>query len=270
MAERGLVPRALWDLPQEVAVWLQGLAEEIGACFGDHPEGVYLHGSLAMTGFCAASSDVDLLVAVESRPEAGEIACLRRLLLRRSGHPYDVELSVLARPDRHPWRHPSPFSWHYSELWRDAMAREEAGGPPAALPAVDEDLAAHFTMVRARGRRLCGLPIEAAFPEVPRQDFLDAVFTPDADRRFESVRAEPVDGVLNLCRIGLFAYEGSLASKLEGGLWAISRDAPGEHEVIHRALHGYRTGEPVSWTDEELRRFTRTWTRAIARRLRES
>ncbi len=148
------------------------------------------------------------------------------------------------------------------------MAREEAGGPPAGLPPVDEDLAAHVTMVRARGRSLCGLPIEAAFPEVPPRDFLDAVFTPDVDRRCESVRAEPVDCVLNLCRIGLYAYEGSLASKIEGGLWALSCDAPGEHEVIRRALHGYRTGEPVSWTDEELRRFTRTWTRAIARRLR--
>lgn len=104
---------AFRDLPQQVAGWLQDLAQEIGACFGHHLEGIYLHGSLAMTGFCAASSDVDLLVAVESRPAAGETACLRRLLLSKSEHPYDVELSVLARADRYPWRHPSPFSWHF-------------------------------------------------------------------------------------------------------------------------------------------------------------
>ena len=31
----------------------------------------------------------------------------------------------------------------------------------------DKDLAAHFTVIRARGRCLCGLPIDEVFGEVP-------------------------------------------------------------------------------------------------------
>lgn len=259
----------LSGLPEGVERWLDALVNAIGACLGTNLEGVYLHGSLAMGSFFPESSDVDLLLAVEAPPMPRQIACLRDLLLLRSGKPYAVELSVMARAERFPWRHPSPFSWHYSEHWRAAMAAEAAGSARAPLPATDHDLAAHLTMLRARGRVLRGAPIDAAFPEVPRGDFLDAVFTRDEATCLRSLRESPLDGILNLCRLGLYACEGRLASKREGASWALAEPRTPEPAMVRRALQAYEAGEEGRWENQELRRFGRAFTRAVGRWLGE-
>ncbi len=251
---------------EPVEDWLGRLVDALAACLGPNLEGVYLHGSLAMGCFAAASSDVDLVLAVAAPLAEGDRAALRDLLLSRSGRPYPVELSVMTREERFPWRHPAPFSWHYSEAWRSAMAAEAAGGPTAPLPARDPDLAAHITMLHARGRPLRGMPLAAAFPEVPRRDFLDAVFTRDAGACLDSLRKAPVDGVLNLCRLGLYARTGRLGSKREGGVWALRQGDLPEPASVRRALGRYEAGEAGeegSWSDEELSRFASAWTRRV-------
>ncbi len=260
---------AFGDLPKDVGPWLRRLVEDIAACFAVAPDGIYLHGSLSMGSFRLGSSDVDLLVAVQNRPEADDIGRLRSLLLGRSGQPYDVELSILSQAERFPWRHPAPFSWHYSEAWRDAMRSEQNGGPAAGMPPADPDLAAHLTMLRARGRALYGLPVALAFPEVPRRDFLDAVLAPDEESCLESLRADPVDGILNLLRLGLYAREGRLGSKLEGAGWALGLEAWGDSDAVRRALASYQAGRAGVWADAELRRLARTWTTAIGHWLGE-
>lgn len=241
------------------------IAEATRECLGENLEGVYLHGSLAMGDFAPGSSDIDLLLAVRVRPLAREIACLRDLLLDRSGRPDPIELHVMAKSERFPWRHPAPFSWHYSEMWRAAMASEAAGGQAAPLPATDPDLAAHVVMLHARGRVLFGPPIAATFPEVPRGDFLDAVHTPDAARAAEEVVRDPIDGVLNLCRLALYACEGRLPTKREGAHWAMAaRWAPGP-DVVRAALEAYDTGRSsLHAAQEDLRSFARAWTAVIA------
>ncbi len=248
----------------QVEDWLARLVDAFAACLGPNLEGVYLHGSLAMGCFVAGSSDVDLLLAVAASPTAREREALRDLLLRWSGRPYAVELSVMTRAERFPWRHPSPFSWHYSEAWGRVMASEAAGGPLAPLGATDADLAAHITMLQARGRWLKGVPISAAFPEVPRQDFLDAVFTRDARDCLHRLRGAPVDGVLNLCRLGLYALQGSLGSKREGGVWALLQGGLPELGSVRKALAAYEAGEDESWSEPELWRFARSWTQAVS------
>ena len=196
------------------------LVAAIGDCLGDNLEGVYLHGSLAMGCFYEGSSDVNLLVAIERPLAPAQRLCLRDLLLTRSGRPY----------------------LDYSEDWRPAMAAEAAGGALAPLPATDPDLAAHVAMRHHRGRVLVGRPIGAAFPAVPREAFLDAVFTPDPGATLATLRQEPVDGILNLCRLGLYARTGRYGSKREGALWALAEpEAPGCLSVA-RALAAYEAG----------------------------
>ncbi len=134
----------------DAEVFVDELAAEIRTCFGAQLDGIYLHGSLATGSFQRGSSDIDLLLTVDMPPDPETVAGLRALLLTRSGHPYDIELSLLSHADRFPWRYPPPFTWHFSERWRPALEIEAAGGPAAAMPPRDPDLAAHIAMLRAR------------------------------------------------------------------------------------------------------------------------
>ncbi len=263
MAERSL---DLVGLPWAIAAWLSDIVEAISSCLGPNLEGVYLHGSLAMGCFHAGTSDVDLLLGVGRSLRNEERDSLRDLLLARSGDPHPAELTVLTRADRFPWRHPMPFDLHYSELWRPAFAAEAAGGPRVVQPAGDGDLAAHVAMLLARGRRLRGEPIETAFLAVPRRDFLDAVFTSDAGEALAELRRTPVDGILNLCRLGLYARTGKLGSKREGAIFALAEPGLPELQTVARALAAYESGnESVGWDEPELRRFATEWTEAVAR-----
>ncbi len=129
--------------------------------------GLYLHGSLAMGCFNPGASDIDLLLVVDhALPPAGRPG-LADYLLGRSGSPHPIELSVLTTSGRRPWRHPSPYDFHYSEDWREKVTTLRASGhtPP---PGVDADLAAHITVLSRRGRCLQGRPITEVFPAVPR------------------------------------------------------------------------------------------------------
>lgn len=54
------------------------------------------------------------------------------LLLASSGAPYPVELTLLTIGQLHPWRHPTPIEFHYSESWRTSLA---SNSPPATYPA---------------------------------------------------------------------------------------------------------------------------------------
>ena len=251
----------------ELPGWrLQDLVAGIGDCLGANLEGVYLHGSLAMGDYFPGSSDIDLLLAVHMPPGAQEIGHLRDFLLARSGRPDPIELTVMTAAERFPWRHPAPFSWHYSEAWRAAMATQAAGGPAPALPATDPDLAAHVTMLWATGRVLYGVPIADAFPQVPREDFLDAVYTRDVARAAAELSREQVDGVLNLCRLGLYACEARLGSKREGALWALADARAAEPAMVREALTAYEAGQASGlWLGEDLRRFAAIWTAAVAR-----
>ena len=68
--------------------------------------------------------------------------------------------------DTDAWQHPCLHELHYGEAHRDQFS--ETGYVPRA--GQDEDLAAHFTVARARGVDLLGnYPIEK-LPEIPRLD----------------------------------------------------------------------------------------------------
>ena len=236
------------DQMKAVEAQLERIVSGLRARLGETLLGVYLHGSLAMSGFNPRHSDIDLL-AVTRQPLPPEGKCsTAALLLEVSRQPAPVEISVLAWDDLHPWQHPARFDLHYSESWRERYTQALAGEAVdtagiearAAQPRpTDGDLAAHVTVVRARGRVLYGLPIAEVFPVVPAADYLNSI---DADLEWAQSQANPAYQTLNVCRTMAFLADGGVRSKAEGGVWGLAHLPESFHSLIQAALAVYQRG----------------------------
>ena len=247
--------------PAAVRRQIGALLESLRDLLGRNLIAVYLHGSLANGDFRPASSDIDLLVLTEQPLVRDTKLGLAQTLLDRSGKPSPVELSVLARDDLTPWRHPAPYQFHYSEQWRERLTAGTRStgwlGWPDGAAGTDRDLAAHVAMARAHGVALLGPPPADLLPEVPRTDLLDALLY-DIGEAERVIADHPVYFALNLSRGLRYARDGALLGKEAGGAWALSI-LPEEHAaVVSRAL-ATRRGEPLpeEWDASALRRFAR-------------
>ena len=224
--------------------------------------GVYLHGSLAMDCFNFQRSDIDLLVVTRRTLTPRIRSSVACALLTLSLAPAPVELSVIKRADLRPWRHPCPYDFHFSESWRGNFERflAEPAYRWAAPERGDPDLAGHITVLRSRGKVLCGPPIEKVFPEIPRADFLDSilgdVLSPEFGIAGETI--SPVYMILNVCRTLAYLRIGQILSKAEGGEWAL-RNIPLQHRaIVESALAAYREdGDDKALETTDLTAFRR-------------
>ncbi len=232
------------DCPQDVRKQVEGFVDAVRRILVDNLVGVYLHGSLAMGAFNPRRSDIDLLVItrhsmpVETKREIAE------MLRRSSGIPSDIEISLVRQSDLDPWEHPTPFDYHYSEMWREDTERDLATGEWrrwGERTHRDPDLAAHVGMTANRGICLYGEPIPDVFPQVPAEHFIASIMEV-FDSEEQLMADDPVYFVLNACRAYAYLLEGHVYSKDEGGVWAL-RVLPEEHrELVTRALEIYRRG----------------------------
>ena len=119
----------------------------------------------------------------------------------------------------------------------------------------DPDLAAHMTIVHARGICLVGPPITEAFPVIPREDYIAAIRGDIDDARLH-MRDNPVYFILNACRVAAYLRDGIICSKDEGGAWALHALSAAYHTLIAQALAIYR-GEKADGivSEAELERF---------------
>lgn len=224
------------EAPQAVRRQVADLLAGLRAVLDGDLVGLYLHGSLAMGCYNPQRSDLDL-IAVSRRdltPEATE--ALTRLFLTLSRRPPPLEFHLLHMADLAAWRFPPPFRFHYSEGWR---RRYEEGTALAMMDDVDPELAAHLTILHHRGIALDGPPIGEIFPAVRPADDLASILA-DGRAAAERLPENPVYGVLTLCRVLAYAAEGLIASKEEGGAWALARLPAEDRAVVVQALAIYR------------------------------
>ncbi len=253
------------NAPAAVRRQATNLVKGLRATLGENLLGVYLHGSLAMGCFNPQRSDLDVLAVTLERLAPNGRPLLARWLLRLSGVPAPIEISVLNRADLHPWQHPAPFDFHYSEDWRDrTLAHLESGAwPEDTLLPRDPDLAAHIQVTLARGLCLWGAPAAAVLPPVPAEDYTDSIL---ADFRWgrELLGINPVYFVLNACRVRAFLEDGRILSKAEGGAWGLEHLAPALRPTISRALRVYR-GDAASedWDKTALEAFAEAMAHEI-------
>jgi hypothetical protein len=253
------------NCPTAVRDQLEGLSSALSHILAEHLVGIYLHGSLALGSFNPEDSDLDLLV-VSQHPLS--VDTKRRAigqLLSRSQQPRPIEISFLRQADLHPWRYPTPYDLHYSEMWRAQNERELASDAWRSwndTQRADSDLAAHMTILTQRGICLTGAPIAAIFPSVPRHDYLASVMD-DVLGAIDTIAEQPVYAILNACRTYAYLRDGAIFSKAEGGAWAL-RAMPLEwHRLIDTTLAVYRGEQASASVDTALLEGFAAYMRAI-------
>lgn len=207
--------------------------------FGDNLVGIYLHGSAAMGCFNPASSDIDLIVVIKDVLDFDKRRAYIDDMVRLNARApkKGLEVSVVRREVCDPFVYPTPFEFHFSPMYLDACVN----APDEYARSVghsDPDLAAHFTVIRERGRVLLGEGIPAVFGEVDGKYYMDSIWT-DVSGSESDILSEPVYIVLNLARVLAYTREGLVLSKAEGGKWALDNLPREFMPVVEGALCEY-------------------------------
>lgn len=230
-----------------------------GRVFGEKLTGVYLHGSMAFGCYNPLKSDIDFIVAVNSPVSAEEkteyVAGLIELESRADSPQKGIEMSVVREDVCRCFVYPTPFELHYSDAHRERFLADPEEFC-RTMYGTDRDLAAHFTVIRAVGRTLCGKPIEEVFGEVKREYYLDSIMY-DVESAARDIAGDPIYAVLNLCRSAAFVRGGGVLSKAEGAVKAAANIPRRYLPVVNAAAESYRGNSnfPRDISAELLREF---------------
>ena len=241
-------------LPQTESL-IREFVERSRSILGDDLAGIYLHGSAVMGCFNPEKSDIDLIIAV-SRPMSDDVkreymdmvvGCSAR------GPAKGIEMSVVLREVCRPFVYPTPYELHFS-VGHLEWYEEDPDDYIRRMNGVDRDLAAHFTIIRARGRRLYGVPVEEMFGEVPAGDYMDSIWNDIAEAP-EQITEDTMYLTLNLARVLAYREEGLVLSKREGGEWAL-RNLPAEYRpLVADALREYTENAKPAYDEALARRY---------------
>ena len=223
----------------------EGFARRSAEILGDRLVGVYLHGSAVMGCFNPDRSDIDLIVVVDRPlPDAVKKTYMDMVTgFSAMGPAKGIEMSVVTAGVCRPFAYPTPFELHFSVMHLK-WYREDPDGYIRGMNGVDRDLAAHFTVIRQRGRCLCGASIPEVFAPVPVRDYMDSILR-DVSGAEEEIAEDPMYLTLNLARVLAYKEEGLVLSKREGGEWA-TRNLPERFRpLIMDAMRDYTENEDV-------------------------
>ncbi len=235
------------------------------AVCGEDLVGLYVHGSLALGGFCWEHSDIDWLMVSRTAPSQQQKEQLMGELLKLEAlaPPKGLEMSWLLWEDCRRMPHPMPFVLHYSPMHRQ-RCQQDLAAYCAGMNGTDRDLAAHITVVRTACRTLWGPPPEQVFAPVPREAYLDSILY-DVEGAEEEIGQSPVDGVLNLCRVLGYLREGKVLSKEQAAHWAQKALPKKDAELARQAwqLHCGCAEAGPHWNEAQLRDFARRMLRQL-------
>lgn len=201
-------------IPESAITQLEALAEQLQLTLEESLLGLILHGSAASSGFEIERSDLDVLAIVDGQLTPLQREKIGKAILLISNEPHPLEFSVVAKQDLDKWVHPCKHQFHYGEDKREQFST----GRYKPEASADEDLAAHFTIARARGVDLLGsYPLER-LPIVPRGDYLSAILS-DFEWAQKQNEDLTVYTLANACRTMAYLESGALLSKSEGLEW---------------------------------------------------
>ena len=212
---------------------------------GENLVGVYLHGSAVMGCFQPKKSDLDFIVVVKDAvADVNKKAFLEMVTkLNAQGPAKGIEMSIVKREACAPFLYPTPFELHFSVGCLNWYL-EDPEGFIQKMNGTDKDLAAHFTVIRARGKCLYGASIEEVFGQVPREAYVDSIWY-DVEGALEEIAENTTYLTLNLARVLVYLREDQVLSKQEGGEWGLRNLPEKYHELLREALKEYQGGEPA-------------------------
>ena len=221
----------------------------------DNLAGVYLHGSAVMGCYQPKKSDLDFLVVVkENMTDADKRAFMDSIImLDMAGPAKGIEMSIVTRDACNPFVYPTPFILHYSRM-HAAWYRRDPEDYIRKMNGTDRDLAAHFTVIRSRGRCLYGEPVGEVFGEVPEADYVDAMWY-DIGEAEEEITENPMYLILNLARVLAYLKEKKVLSKKEGGEWGLETLPEEYRPLLRSAMREYAEGTNEQYDAETAKRY---------------
>ncbi|MCR5459688.1 MAG: DUF4111 domain-containing protein [Acetatifactor sp.] len=232
---------------------------------GDNLTGVYLHGSAVMGCYNPEKSDVDLIVVVnDSLSDDVKRKFMDMIMtLNDEGPAKGIEMSIVRKADCNPYLYPTPFELHFSAM-HVGWYRDNPEDYIKKMKGTDADLAAHFTIIQKRGKRLYGAPIDEVFAIVPQADYVDSIWNDIADAE-EEITDHPTYLTLNLARVLAYLKDGLVLSKKEGGEWALNNVPDSYHRLIKAALSEYAGAMDLSYDAELAKDYAGYMVGEIAR-----
>ena len=221
----------------------------------DKLAGIYLHGSAAMGCYQPKKIDLDFMVVVREALTDDEKRAYMDMVLEldAEGPAKGIEMSIVTKDVCNPFVYPTPYLLHYSRM-HTAWYRRDPEDYIRKMNGTDRDLAAHFTVIRSRGRCLYGLPVREVFGEVPETDYLDSIWD-DVAGAEEEITDNPMYMILNLTRVLAYVKEKKVLSKQEGGEWGLGSLPEEYHPLICSALREYREGTDGQYDPETAKRY---------------
>ena len=218
---------------------INSFAERSKEILQDNLIGIYLHGSAVMGCYNPAKSDIDLIAVVKDPMEDSVKRTFMDMVieLNEKGPAKGIEMSIVKQSVCRPFVYPTPFELHFSAAHTD-WYKNDPDDYISKMKGEDKDLAAHFTIIKHRGKCLYGAPIENTFADVPAQDYIDSIRNDIADAEDE-IADNPMYLILNLSRVLAFLKDGLVLSKKEGGEWAQENVPERYHSLIRDALTEY-------------------------------
>lgn len=205
--------------------------------------GIYLHGSYVMGGFNPKTSDIDFLVVVYNDVSNEDKRRLVKILLEleKLAPGKGFEMSMMKLSDTLKPRKPTSFLLHYSDYHKEKYMCDSnyiCSGDD------DPDLLTHLTLIKARGVCKYGIGIKEAFGDVESKYYVEGIVYDLKDAR-EGVKIKLDYYILNICRSLYYFRDGVIASKYEGGKWAIEKLEKDFANMIQIALDIYDGVEEV-------------------------
>jgi hypothetical protein len=154
-----------------------------------------------------------------------------------------LEMSIVLEEHCNDFQYPTPFELHFSNMhieWYKNNAEDYC----EKMNGTDQDLAAHFTIIKKAGIVLCGRPIDEVFGDVPKNYYIDSIKSDIEDAR-TSIMDNPMYMILNLCRVAAYTGNELVLSKEQGAKWGLNYLENKYHDIIKRALHCYQSNEQM-------------------------
>lgn len=234
---------------------LDKIVDESKLIFGTELTGIYLHGSMAMECFNPDKSDIDLIFVVEDDiSDEQKMEFMDKIIeLNKLAPSKGIELSIVKKVYCKEFLYPTPFELHFSNMHLQWFV-DNPTDYISKMKGTDKDLAAHFTIIKHRGKVLYGERIASVFGEVPKADYIDSIWS-DIEGAKEEILDNPVYMILNLCRVAAFVKDDFVASKKQGGEWGIDHLELKYQRLIYEALNCYVSDKEMVVEKEEAQAF---------------
>lgn len=235
----------------------QAIIKHSQTIFGNNLVGIYLHGSAVMGCFNEKSSDIDIIIVINTTISTETKHRFMDMIveLNKSAPKKGIELSIVKKDVCKPFIYPTPFELHFSIThlnWYQLNPLDYID----KMTGTDKDLAAHFNIIYHRGRCLFGKDIKEVFENINPKYYFDSIWN-DIENAQDEIIKKPTYIILNLCRVLAYKKDELILSKQEGGNWGIANLPKKYHDLILCALNEYIFNISEEWNKSYILNFAK-------------